>query len=308
MDRSRILFQLTPSSARQLDDAWHRWQALAKVLLDACDQPAFVLDPDGFVIAANDEMTRLIGGSATDAGIRGGGFISTDTIAKGTSEPGRGFHGSILRRDGVTLVARLVFRGAGTADAFLQFVRVEWARRPYDSVPLPASDRWYVVRTTRSARGDLEVASDANGGISQPPRGTRCHVWLYGRATPCVGCPLLDGGEVESASFAHVEGDEHTVVHASATRLDETSAVVLARRMPSKDIGEVIQARLDALAHERGLSPREHSVLKLASLGRSRSEIASVLGITPRTVKHHIANVYAKLGADSQADLLRVLL
>jgi len=37
------------------------------------------------------------------------------------------------------------------------------------------------------------------------------------------------------------------------------------------------------------------------------ADIAQQLGIAPRTVKFHQANVLQKLGADSRVDLLRVL-
>jgi DNA-binding CsgD family transcriptional regulator len=43
-------------------------------------------------------------------------------------------------------------------------------------------------------------------------------------------------------------------------------------------------------------------------LGRSLDEIARILGIAPRTVKFHQANVLQKLGADSRLDLMRLLL
>jgi DNA-binding CsgD family transcriptional regulator len=44
------------------------------------------------------------------------------------------------------------------------------------------------------------------------------------------------------------------------------------------------------------LSPREREVLQLASHGGSTREIAEELVLSPRTVKAHLENVYAKLG------------
>lgn len=42
-------------------------------------------------------------------------------------------------------------------------------------------------------------------------------------------------------------------------------------------------------------------VLRLVALGKSNSEAALVLGISPRTVKNHVANLYAKIGVYSRA-------
>jgi len=50
-----------------------------------------------------------------------------------------------------------------------------------------------------------------------------------------------------------------------------------------------------------GLTDREAEVLGLLARGLSTKEIAHVLGIAPRTVKHHIEHIYDKTGAASRA-------
>jgi DNA-binding CsgD family transcriptional regulator len=62
-----------------------------------------------------------------------------------------------------------------------------------------------------------------------------------------------------------------------------------------------------ALADAAQLSERERSVLTYLLMGRSLGDIALILGISPRTVKFHQANVLEKLGADSRADLVRLI-
>jgi NarL family two-component system response regulator YdfI len=54
------------------------------------------------------------------------------------------------------------------------------------------------------------------------------------------------------------------------------------------------------------LSERELEVLAAVARGERSKEIAVVLGITERTVKAHLANIYNKLGVDSRAAAIAV--
>ena len=49
------------------------------------------------------------------------------------------------------------------------------------------------------------------------------------------------------------------------------------------------------------LTPREREVIYLAAQGKSNAEIASVLWVTPGTVKKHLENIYGKLHVGSRA-------
>lgn len=51
-----------------------------------------------------------------------------------------------------------------------------------------------------------------------------------------------------------------------------------------------------------GLSERELEVLQQLAAGRSNKEIALALGVSPNTVKTHVARVYEKLGAARRTD------
>lgn len=51
-----------------------------------------------------------------------------------------------------------------------------------------------------------------------------------------------------------------------------------------------------------GVSDREYAVLKLLATGRSNKEIARELGISPNTVKTHVANLYAKLSVSKRTE------
>ncbi len=55
-----------------------------------------------------------------------------------------------------------------------------------------------------------------------------------------------------------------------------------------------------------GLTAQELRVAKLAGERLTNREIAAQLLISPRTVGHHLASVYPKLGITSRAELARI--
>jgi FixJ family two-component response regulator len=65
--------------------------------------------------------------------------------------------------------------------------------------------------------------------------------------------------------------------------------------------------RTDRQARERHaqLSEREREVLGMIVAGLTNKEIGRALGLSPRTVESHRANLFAKLEADSLAQLIR---
>lgn len=65
--------------------------------------------------------------------------------------------------------------------------------------------------------------------------------------------------------------------------------------------------RADRIARQRyaQLSEREREVLGLIIGGLTNKEIARALGLSPRTVETHRANLFSKLEADSLAQLIR---
>ena len=53
-----------------------------------------------------------------------------------------------------------------------------------------------------------------------------------------------------------------------------------------------------------GLTPREQEVCILVATGKMNDEIASFLGISPRTVEDHRSNVYRKLKVRNAVELI----
>ena len=54
-------------------------------------------------------------------------------------------------------------------------------------------------------------------------------------------------------------------------------------------------------AFPAGLSDREAQALTLLARGHSNRQIASQLGITPKTAGHHVEHLYAKIGVSTRA-------
>jgi DNA-binding NarL/FixJ family response regulator len=52
------------------------------------------------------------------------------------------------------------------------------------------------------------------------------------------------------------------------------------------------------------LSPREREVLHLVSAGLANAEIAERLGISDKTVRNHVSNLFDKLGVWTRAQAI----
>ncbi len=56
-----------------------------------------------------------------------------------------------------------------------------------------------------------------------------------------------------------------------------------------------------------GLTPRERAVVELVATGLPNKTMATALGITERTVRFHLTNVFEKLGVHARAEAVQVL-
>jgi DNA-binding CsgD family transcriptional regulator len=56
------------------------------------------------------------------------------------------------------------------------------------------------------------------------------------------------------------------------------------------------------------LTPREREILTQCIRGASSKEMSRILGISPRTVEDHRANIMRKLGVKTTVEMVRVVL
>jgi two-component system, NarL family, response regulator NreC len=107
----------------------------------------------------------------------------------------------------------------------------------------------------------------------------------------------------------------YVLKHASAAHLlHAVREVAAGRRYLSPPLSEhAIEIYLHKALHSRSdpsglLTARECKVLQLVAEGNTNAQIAAVLGISPRTVETHRANLMHKLDLNTQADLIRYAL
>ena len=55
------------------------------------------------------------------------------------------------------------------------------------------------------------------------------------------------------------------------------------------------------VARPAGLTEREVDVLRLIARGQANKQVAATLGISPKTVGHHVEHIYAKAGVTTRA-------
>jgi DNA-binding NarL/FixJ family response regulator len=97
------------------------------------------------------------------------------------------------------------------------------------------------------------------------------------------------------------QGLEHELVSAVNTVLH--GAVWAPRRLLAEYVRQTNWLRSDQFLSQFSLTPRESQVLQFALRRLSNKEVGGILGISERTVKFHISNIYGKLQINDRQSL-----
>jgi DNA-binding CsgD family transcriptional regulator len=137
-----------------------------------------------------------------------------------------------------------------------------------------------------------------------------CYGVRYGAKAPCKRCPAREVSPQRRSvtQIFPLEDGQRAYDVVTAEYVNRETVRLTVRRIDEDVLSGLIEARVARLAGEANLTPREREVLAYLLMGRSTAEIASIMGISPRTVKFHQANLLHKMGADDRAGLPRLIL
>ncbi|WP_078492523.1 ATP-binding protein [Streptomyces yerevanensis] len=162
----------------------------------------------------------------------------------------------------------------------------------------------WAISATHLVRALLESGAEAEKQfrLALEVPGARSRPFAYARTRLLYGEWLRRSRRRTDARVQLAEAAE------TFRRLD--AAPLLARTRAEQELTGQQPRRDSARARARDtpttLTAQELRVVRLAAEGLTNREIGAQLLISPRTVAHHLANVFPKLGVVSRADLARV--
>jgi HD-GYP domain-containing protein (c-di-GMP phosphodiesterase class II) len=163
------------------------------------------------------------------------------------------------------------------------------------------SHAWWTERILRSSPVLGPIAALA-AGAHERESGDGYHRGLP-RAALTTAARVLAAADVRQALG---EPRPHRAAYAPHEAAVIVGEAVAAGRLDAEAARAMLMAAGDRDDQVRppapdGLSEREVEVLVHVARGRSNKEIAQVLGLSPKTVQHHVAHVYAKIGVSARA-------
>ena len=125
-------------------------------------------------------------------------------------------------------------------------------------------------------------------------------------ALPSVAVLVLTMHDDDAMLFGAVRAGARGYLLKGATHDRIAAAVRAVSRGEALFGADIAQRLLDDVARRTpaplpALSEREREILRLLSAGRGTNEIASLLFLSPKTVRNHISGLMAKLGVNDRA-------
>jgi predicted ATPase/DNA-binding CsgD family transcriptional regulator len=130
-----------------------------------------------------------------------------------------------------------------------------------------------------------------------------------GALREAAGLPSLPGAQTERyrAAVRHLGEAAGSRLWTQGMALSSEEAVELALEIPDdkerEDALPLTSPSAAAAASPGGLTPREREIVALIAAGHSNKAIAEELVISPATAARHVANILAKLGFNSRAQV-----
>lgn len=163
-----------------------------------------------------------------------------------------------------------------------------------------------VMRHLRDRRPDVLVL---DLGISGPSSGIEMLATLHAEAREMQIVVLTMNDDPAFARRALDSGALGLVLKEMAD--PDLPIAVREASLGRRYMSPILAARLMGSAtedHHAKLTPREQEVLRLIALGHTSVEIATRLGLSPRTIETHRARIHRKLGLATRAELVRYAL
>ncbi|NOK11610.1 PAS and helix-turn-helix domain-containing protein [Corallococcus exercitus] len=303
------------------------WSLTASLLAERDTRPIVVMDRRGRIELANGAFTSLLGRPREE--LLGRRWTEVCTPPEHGREVGQALRAvftsaehrletQVLTRGGERLSVDLDVAAVGRPP--LRLVAIIMRASPPLSVPErtasagpsrasgPHQDLNYEISTELASFGTLKAVWTSGHAQQEEMVGQPCFGAFAHRDAPCLDCPLT---ATSPASWPHTivrqaseHGDGYEVV--TATPTGAGTARVSVHTIGDATLSGLFEAKVRRMANAARLSEREGDVLRYLALGRSPTDISTVLGITERTVKFHQANLLRKLGAETRYDLLRL--
>src|SRR6188768_542292 len=285
------------------------WPAIASVLGERISLPIALLDRFGRIRFFNSAMEEALGWTRHE--VEGTPWTRVcpmpETEAARWLEQAlrgalRNLNASAVTRSGdrVVLELELALVGRGEEQGVLLTARRALRQPRAASVPHEID---YEIAVSPSF-GKLHRLTIGGENVALRTPEAPCFALLYDRTRPCSDCPALAGEagvqpqrlvrrRTEQAGQGGVQFDV-TV----AEPIDAQTIRLHVNTISEGTLEAIHKVKLDEIASQAGLSEREYGVLQYLLMGRSIQDIATVLEISPRTVKYHQANLLRKVGAD----------
>lgn len=290
------------------------WTVVATLLAEEHARPLAVVDGAGRIQLVNQAAEEALGGPRKAIVGRAYQEIlaeppSPERFRDALAGTLRRVHRDLRALDGRVLRATLDLAAVRRGETSCLLIIVQ------SIVPLGASpasvgvDFEYEISSAVHDFGRLLRLCPSNAVRDEGLRGGLCYQALSGLPAPCPDCPALRReGAWPRVTVRRPAARAGTYEVVTARPAGEGVLRVAVRQFTSAMVSGVLEARIEELADQARLSERERTALRYFVMGRQLADIATVLGISRRTVKYHQANILKKLGADSRLDLMRLIL